>query len=202
MAAAVDDLDIRYSALYYGLITVEQVLQMPGSLLPLLQDQPGRFFGFRWGSHLLGRFYELAHGSNGSTEAAPPSVAMRDLAAAGRYFSNNPGLPWIVGKTDGLRGYEWRTQVSHDVKRSDLDPVTYLGGAGVALMAAEADGSRPADVLANDPSLLGPFSDLYAYMEHRHGEVSWPLPELPMPDEFKEVFRDWAECKVNFTAQA
>ena len=25
------------------------------------------------------------------------------------------------------------------------------------------------------------------------------LPDLPVPDEFKQVFRDWAEGKVNFT---
>jgi hypothetical protein len=69
------------------------------------------------------------------------------------------------------------------------------------LIAAESDNSRLEDVLAHDPSALGPFSELYAHMEHRHREVRRPLPELPMPDEFKDIFRDWAECKVNFTAQ-
>jgi hypothetical protein len=31
-------------------------------------------------------------------------------------------------------------------------------------------------------------------------EVS--LPELPVPEKFKPLFRDWAEGRVNFTAPA
>lgn len=202
--AAADNLDMRYSALDQGLITLGQALQMRGSLLSLLQEQPARFFGLLWNPHLLGRFYELAHGWPPSADAAPPSAAMRDLATVGRYISDNPKPPWIIGKADSLRGYGWHIPVSHDVKRSDLDPITFLGGAGVALIVAESDGLRSENVLdlwADDPSLLGPFSDLYAYIGNRHGKVSWLLPELPMPDEFKQVFRDWAERKVNFTAQ-
>jgi hypothetical protein len=201
IAAAADDFDMRYSALHYSIITVEQALQMRGSLLPLLQDQSARFFGLNWSPYLLNKLYALAHGWSGSSDSADlPSAAMRDLAAAGRYLLNNPEPPWIVGKVAGLVAYDWEAPANQDIKRSDLDPVTYLGGAGIALIAAESDDARPADVLKHDPSQLGPFTDLYAYMEHRHGEISRPLPELPMPDKFKELFHDWADGKVSFTA--
>jgi hypothetical protein len=68
-------------------------------------------------------------------------------------------------------------------------------------MSAESDKSRPTQILNGDASRLGPFSGLYTYMEHRHGDLGRPLPELPVPDEFKQVFRDWAEGRVSFTAQ-
>lgn len=89
---------------------------------------------------------------------------------------------------------------SDDIKRSDLDPLTYLGAAGVFLMMAEIDESWSADVVDGTTSQLGPFSDLCAYVERRQGKPGGPLPELPVPDEFKQLFRDWAEGKVDFTA--
>jgi hypothetical protein len=71
----------------------------------------------------------------------------------------------------------------------------------VALISVESDESSPVQVLGEDPARLGPFSHLDFYMRRRRREgLSLALPELPVPDEFKQVFRDWAEGKVNFTA--
>ena len=40
-------------------------------------------------------------------------------------------------------------------------------------------------------------------MAHRNAPGSKiPLPDLPVPEEFKQVFRDWAEGKVNFTEES
>jgi hypothetical protein len=52
------------------------------------------------------------------------------------------------------------------------------------------------------------FSDLYAYIDRRYLRTpelkarELPLPDLPVPQEFQQVFRDWAEGDVNFTVSA
>ena len=52
----------------------------------------------------------------------------------------------------------------------------------------------------DDPSRRGPFHELYAYMERRlNPSLDRPLPDLPAPGPFKQVFREWAEGRVNFT---
>jgi len=82
-----------------------------------------------------------------------------------------------------------------------LISVESLVAAGVGPISVESPGSSPVQVLAEDPAQLGPFSDLDFYMRRRREGPSLALlPELPVPDEFKQVFRDWAEGKVNFTA--
>jgi hypothetical protein len=84
-----------------------------------------------------------------------------------------------------------------------LDPFTYLGGAAVFLMSAELDRTIPSHELESDPTRLGSFSDLYLYVEFRQApESALLLPDLPVPEEFRQVFRDWAEGKVNFVGPA
>lgn len=60
--------------------------------------------------------------------------------------------------------------------------------------------SEPAKFSSPD---LGQFSALNPYIKSRNAkESSTPLPDLPVPDEFKQVFHDWAERKVNFVADS
>jgi len=76
----------------------------------------------------------------------------------------------------------------------------YLGAAATLLLSAESDPTPPAHPLEGDPSRLGPFHELYAYMERRlKPGPGRPLPDLPVPDAFKQTFGDWAEGQVNFT---
>jgi hypothetical protein len=52
-----------------------------------------------------------------------------------------------------------------------------------------------------DPQELGPLRDLHDYIKCRSGPAPGrPLPDLPVPEEFKQIFRDWAEGRVNFIA--
>lgn len=54
----------------------------------------------------------------------------------------------------------------------------------------------------DDPAMFGPFSPVEQYCARRINGSADPIPDLPVPDEFRQVFRDWAEGKVNFTAPA
>lgn len=194
IAAAANYPNMRHLALIHDLITVEQALEMPGGLLPLLKIQPIEIFGLIYSPYLTGGLINLAHGED-------DPAAIRNLVEVGRYFTSHPKPPWVTGKAYGWSNFKWSESVSDDARSSNLDPLAYLGAAGTFLISAESDGTRPSRVLRGDPSRFGPFVDLYAYIERRLGqEPGRPLPDLPVMDEFKQTFRDWAEGRVNFTA--
>lgn len=46
---------------------------------------------------------------------------------------------------------------------------------------------------------LGPLDALGPYLAYRRGEKA-ALPELPIPEDFRRTFRNWAEGRVNFAS--
>ena len=197
IAAASDYTEMRSLAVEYELITVERALEMKGGLLPLLQGHNIRFLGFSMGSPLMYKIYKLV------TERSDPDVlsrTKRDIAAVGKFISLNPRPPWVIGSAPGWSYYYWGPLSDNDAALSAIDSWTYLGVAVVVLISAEFDESKKLPMETDDPSRLGPFSDLYAYMHYRQGAHDKSLPELPLPDEFKEVFRNWAKGAINLTA--
>jgi NACHT domain len=191
--AAAHHTDMRCLAVEHNLITVEKALQMNGALLPLLEFSRTGFLGYSGGSPLMFKVYMLAREHD--------DEAISALTAVGMFISSHPRPPWVIGSASGWSYYQWDSLPDSDVDPPATDPLTFLGFAGVVSIFAEFDElSRFADMQTDDSSRLGPFSDLYAYMDYRRGVRKQPLPELPLPDEFKQVFHDWAEGKVNFTA--
>jgi NACHT domain len=201
IAAATDHTEMRFVAVERRLITVSDALRMNGTLLPLLQDMKMGILGRDLNSFFMSEVYEI---SMGYADTDTISEIISDFAKVGEFFSGHPQPPWVIRSGPGWWQYFWNGQEHSAVSLSAIDPMTYLGVAGIVLIFAEFNEhrgpmpSRPDD----DPSRLGPFRDLYAYIDHRQGARTDPLPELPLPDEFKQVFRDWAEGTVNFTAPA
>lgn len=205
IAAALNHMDIRCVALDNDIIIVEQALAMPGGLLPLMQRHETGFFGHILGSPLIFRVYELVTRLGEGDRTDPLTRAIRDLAAVGQYISDRRQLPWVTGRAEGWSHYTWDPPKRVHASYPDLTPITYLGVAGVVLMSAEFDESEPVDRRFHQTPRLGPFRALDDYIEFRLSSSKSLLPELPLfpelplPDEFKQVFRDWAEGKVNFT---
>ena len=200
MAAAVNHADMRCIAVNNNVITVKQAVDMPDALLPLMQKHATGFFRDTLGAPLMFRVYELVTSLTEPSRTDSLTRVVSDFTAIGQYLSNHPQLPWITGKADGWSHYSWDLQVSADAGRPVLSPIAYLGFAGVVLMSVEFDESLLAGMLPVGPSRLGPFDELEAYIEHRLYAGESLLPDLPLPDEFKQVLRDWAAGKVNFTA--
>ena len=201
IAAAAHHSNIRNVALARHLITIDQALKMRGGLLPLLQIQPMNIFGLIWASHLLGKFYILAHGWDGYTDPDIRADAISDFLIIGNHLINYPQLPWVTERADTWSSYPWSGPAAEDAAQAHVDPIAYLGAAGTVLISAESGDSAPSRVLDGDPSRLGPFSDLYPYLERRwSADPNLPLPDLPVPEEFKRTFRGWAEGRVNFTS--
>ncbi len=193
ISAAADDLGMRYVALERELITPEEALEMRGGLLSLLQGQDMEIFGLRYGAYLIRRFHTFANDQD-----YPDAISA--FTAVGHYLVNHPRPPWIDGSAYDRSHFKWARLACANARPSLPGPLVYLGAAATLLLSAESDPTPPAHPLEGDPSRLGPFHELYAYMERRlKPGPGRPLPDLPVPDAFKQTFGDWAEGQVNFT---
>jgi hypothetical protein len=194
VAAAEDHEGMRYSALYKGIITTEQALRMTDGLLSLIRNPELGAFQFTYFPYLIGKFLTLTYNED-------DPVAITDFTAVGRYLSDHPQPPWVKGQAHGWSYYRWHREVKPDATPLRLDPLVHLGATGVSLILAEINRTKPEHFLGEGLPQLGPFDYLHSYIECRYGKrrgVS--LPKLPVPDEFKQTFHDWAEGRTNLTA--
>ena len=193
---------VRIEAMQSGLITVDEALGMPGGLQPLLRPQQREAFGGGWSALLCVYFQWLIWNINDNSVG----LAKEYLSAVGRFASRTGSPPWTYGPIQPWLSPEWDKNRSDRLESSLLEPSIYLGGAIVALTCAEASGDWGYRILSKDPALLGPFSDLHAYIGYREqgGTLNSTsvLPDLPVLGEFKQVFRDWADGKVDFIGVA
>jgi len=200
IAAAAHHMGMRFVALQYDLITIDQAFKMDGGFLPFLQAQSMDIFGILWGSVLVSDVNWLAHGGTSETmyPGGPAIVAKarRDLAAVGRHLLANPRPPWVTDPAQPWTGFNWDKPTEASLPPPRLDPVTYLGAAATLIISTES-------VTIKVPSgeeawYLGPLDDLYPYIRCRWGfEAHAMLPDLPVPEGFVQLFHDWAEGRVS-----
>jgi hypothetical protein len=189
---------LRTAALTYGLITTDQALAMPGGLDVLIRDHPEGIYG-------LGSFGYLVQMAIMIFEAFEPGAMpygpleaseLEPFAAVGRYLLHRPQLPWTTGqRATNQPIYLWQLSPGHKAFRPD--DITYLGIAAVVLTSVEmgrfdlSSGRGPTDV--------GPMGLLVRYLHHRQTIDNAELPDLPVPENFRLLFRRWADRKVHLT---
>jgi hypothetical protein len=190
--AAEADSYIRLVALQAGLITTRRALEMPGGPTVLVQ-KPNGFFKIQ-GSYYGHIFRAL---EAGWPRFGQPAI-VSDFAAFGEYLIDHPATPWLHN-ISGEWDYFLYTTDEPAVPVGNPAPwtqVSYVGAAAILLIFAEINAQA---VLTEQG--LGPLGQLVPYLRRREDpRQRTTLPELPVPDEFKQTFRDWAERRVNFTA--
>jgi hypothetical protein len=196
--AAADDPGMRNTAIWANLITLDQAREMPGGVIPLFRHWPTGIFGGRWGGELLSSARNIA--TNYFADDAPSLAAQASqLATLGRYLDDHRLPPWVTGAVRVWPGYFTSSHRNGDQPDRPLDPLVYLGAAVSLLIAAEAASERTPH--PEGPRWFGPLSGLHAYILRR-----WELPtdeelrDLPVPDNFRPVFRDWAARRVDFVS--
>lgn len=194
--AAAADAHARYVALFAGAITLRQALEMPGGLGALLQDTVSIFRDNGGSPSLLPVTRAFMAGWPAFGD---PAIA-DDLTVIGEYLYGRREPPWLVGEADWLSdevrdGEEPTRQPDTPVR---LSRTAALGATAVLLILTEQDQMLDAGIWRRP----GPLSGLGSYRARREGADldADELPDLPVPDEFKQTFRDWAERRVNFTA--
>ena len=191
---------LRSLALKSDLITLDHALRMPGTITPLLRDQKVGVYGFHIIPIPFIYFYKIAHGLPGHCNY---STATSGLLTIGKYLTSEPQPPWVNQPASPWTNWKWASSDIANDRPSAIEPLAYLAGAAVFLISAEHWDKVPSQAL-DSPFCLGVFSVLFWYIESRKTGTPDPesLPDLPVPNEFKQVFRDWAARKVNFVGDS
>jgi hypothetical protein len=201
IAAAAENAEFACLTLRHGIATVEQVLKMPGGLSPLLQSTPESIFQQGEEIYLLEEVLIAVRGTAREMDPARAREATASLTAVGRHLITSPKPPWVTGYSfDTVYHY----QVGTESARNQImpDPVTYLGVAAAVLISIEASILRISVLSETGECFSSPFDGLNPYIRCRISGNRRRLPDLPVPEEFKQVFRDWAEGKADFTVPA
>ena len=195
VAVSYADARVRKLALKTGLVSINEALTMPGGLAPLFQDTDSTCSARS--PYLVSTFRALAAGW--PAYGAVPVVS--DFSAIGDYLVHHPQLPWFsrpVGEWESDRGWESTLSGTPEIADS-LDPAAFLGAAAVvAILVEQREPTWP----GNDPDQgkLGPLRDLLPYLARRAlTDPRARLPELPVSEPFSQIFKDWADHKVQFT---
>jgi len=84
---------------------------------------------------------------------------------------------------------------------SQLGPHAYLAATALLAVLSEADTGI---LLAESSRFPGccPVSEFVPYLRRRvqPGQSAEPLPDLPVPEAFGQLFRDWADGRVSLSS--
>jgi hypothetical protein len=196
VAASHSDDRVRKLALKSGLISIEEALSMPGGLTPLFQNSDSTCSARS--PYLVSAFRALAAGW--PAYGVPSVVA--DFTAIGGYLISHSQLPWFsrpVGEWESAQKWEASVPGSSSDMADSLNPVAFLGAAAVvAILVEQGEPTWPGG--SPDHDKLGPLRDLLPYLARRtHADLRARLPQLPIPEPFSRLFRDWADGNVELT---
>jgi NACHT domain len=193
---------MRNWALWEGLVTVEQALGMDGGLSALFMSHPLGLINYTRSPYLPIQFRTIARYWPGPHYRPRTKNAIEEMTSIGQFLTANPVLPWVTGSAETWPSIHWDKPARRTGSKIQLDPVTYLGAVATCLITSETNPSAIIRLLRGATS-LGEFKPLYPYIQQRVTRTpKSPLPYLPVPEEFRQVFRDWAARKVNFIATA
>jgi hypothetical protein len=188
---------IRRAAVSHGVMTTKVALEMRNGLRSLLQPDSGNVLLEPRQPPLATSLLNVIFGDNFDLKSCE-STDLQRLTETGNLIAKNPATPWVTG-LEVLHSFSWSSPGNR--KWPQMDPITSLGGFALSMICIEAKiiSSSGGDV--QEKGWLGPFSAAQPYAARRLGlKTRKSVPELPVPDRFKQVFRDWADRKVNFTS--
>jgi hypothetical protein len=192
IATARADAYIRHGVVRAGLIRVRQALDMPGGPMVLFRPSQGVF---RERAPYFGPvLFALGQGWPAFGQAA----VVADLDAFGAYLTDHREAPWLdVTAADAATFLDPEPLPGAlDRRPPPLSQAAYLGAAALLLIMAETQ-----LLTMQADRRLGPLRHLAPYLTRRRGVGRrTELPSLMVPEEFKQVFRDWAEGRIDATS--
>jgi len=186
VAAAETDTGIRVGAYYNDLIELDKALEMHGGLSAFVASTPSRGFCVSYAAPLQWKIRTIL------TNCIPDRIA-EELGIVGRYLLAHPQPPWVIGSVSAWSPDDWDVSNQANDSYPAMTEETYLGAAVILLITVESM------TIHEVPTSFGQLNDLCSYIERRwHIEPDRPLPSLPIPVSFQQVFCTWAESAINF----
>jgi NACHT domain len=185
--------EMRVVALTAGFITLDEALDLPDPLTPLLQESRTGIFDFPALPYLVRKVRTLKR----KTLDPPPAETLEDLAAVGNHIIRSQGPPWITVLGD-ISDVFWLGNKggAQNLNKQQIEvQAAYLGAAVIALGSIESQHK----LRYGTSDRFGVLDKLFPYAAYRYGDSRADLPDLPIPEKFQSIFRDWAHRKVNFT---
>ena len=218
-SVATGDRKFRVLALFAGALGPADALAMPGGLdvlatvtlnMRLTMTGPGYQHARRLVALMPSGVIAVAHGLVGTELMVMSDAGELNswVTAIGQHLIAQPELPWVISSPERASDLE-RFGGNGDWEREDrprelpdLEQDGNLGTAAVLCLAIELGGIKVADP-SQDPDAItepghGSTRALARYIARRAGVEAGELPDLPVPAEFRHVFRDWAANRVNF----
>jgi hypothetical protein len=204
-AAAVESSELRVLALCADVLTPRDAIAMPGGLSALATAAPifpQTWRGTRHSPVLVSSYVSAL--ARALLAATVDAWVINGITAIGQWVIGHPELPWVLSPTPLIRGLEnmIRDYLVQPRELPVLGQDGNLGTAVVLCIAVEADEPAPIRV---PPDQSGPaepaatsMRPLARYVSRRLGGETAELPDLPVPAEFGQLFRDWAAHRVDF----
>jgi hypothetical protein len=201
-SAAVDNKELRILALAARTLTVRDAIAMPGGLT-ILTTVPALFLTSQGDSGPVKVPYLFFMAQTLMYLPQDQEMAS-NITATGNHLIAHPELPWVRGPLTAddnmLTPFYamWDTAEEFPV----IEEEGNLGAAAIVCIIAELNGNsinlpRMTDLESgHSPAGMSP---LTLYMASRFNGETGELPDLPVPTDFRQVFRDWAACRINFT---
>jgi hypothetical protein len=194
VTTAAQDVAIKYMALIRGLITEDQVLAEHHPDLGFMFREQLTFFGIAGPPYMLRLLYDLI---NGRTWYRGRD-AVTGLRSFGSYAMRQSDPPFVKDATS--YGNFTAGVNNQNTSFPHLDVPSYIGAA--LALGIEMEAGYDTAQQKQSRRSLGPLDDLNPYIIMRLGEPAEPLPVLPLPDHFKELFYLWAHGQVNFVSHS
>jgi len=184
-------------ALYCGGIDISSVLAMPGAFDALMQT--GTNYAIIGGPIAWLPSYPQAICEGLLSEERNP-FQVSHLRAIGCHLRSSLKTPMVHFKQPWAMALpNFFELLRKQEKFPILDEATCLGFAVVVCVSDEL--ARPYHSegrIAQPADKTSAAGLLYQYLARRREQGSDGLPDLPVPAEFRQLFRDWAEGQVSF----
>jgi NACHT domain len=199
-SAANGDVAFRNWVISRDFISLEQGLAMSGGLAALMESATATIPPNLPAYPLAQLLFLYAKRLN------PDDTEVDNLAVIGQHLLNQEWPPRVhISPSDNISNYRYNITIIKNIYRDEIpfpdwnDEQLSLGISTIMCIGIELTDLSESDArVAAEQQKTGPGSLLHRYITRRLTHDADELPDLPVPAQFRQVFRDWAEGRVDF----
>jgi hypothetical protein len=188
--------DFRLWMLLVGLTSTEHALTLPDGFSSLIAKCTVGLDRKWCTSYLAQQGYILEYPDAG---VEMKEIAIRGFTGVGQYLLSHPKPPWAVREYGDPTDFAMDFTIYNNQLPEQIDEVIVLAYSALTCALAEitAPSLHDFQFAAANSDIL---ADLLSYARKRENGAPQALRDLPVPEQFRQLFQDWAKGEVNFTA--